>query len=351
MDRQDYSLTVQAAAVPPASRAWIKAFLGYGVAIVCLIWVFHDVSLPEVWRHMTDLRWYWVAVAVCFDILGYLFQGIRWRYLLRPVGNLPVIDATQAIYAGLFTNEILPMRVGELVRAYLVSRWMSTSFFSIVPSMAVERLLDGFWLAIAIGLVAIFLPLPYDLAEAGHILGIAVFILTALFVYLVLHARRSSRATATATIHLTFWSRVNSLLGRLAAEIGEIGFSRSFYIAAASSLLLLFFQALAVWAIIWASATPLSVWAGAAVLIIIHLGTAIPNAPANIGTYQFFCVLALGLLGVDKTPATALAMSIFIILTVPLWLLGWVALQRSGSTLSGIRRDLNRILARKREEA
>jgi uncharacterized protein (TIRG00374 family) len=347
MDRPECSLSVAPPASPPDSRGWIKIAAGYAVAVACLVWVFHDVSVVEVWQHMIQLTWYWVALAVVFDILGYVFQGVRWRYLLHPVGDLSVIKATQAIYVGLFTNEILPMRAGEFVRAYLVSRWMSTTFFSVVPSMAVERLLDGVWLALAIGLLALFLPLPYDLAEAGRVLAVIVFALTALFVYLVLRARRSPGRIESTPVHHGLRARVNSTLRRLAAEVGRIGFSRPLYAAVVSSLLLLSFQAVALWLIIWASGVHLSVWAGAAVLIIVHLGTAVPNAPANIGTYQFFCVVALGLLGVDKTQATALAMVIFIILTIPLWLLGWIALARSGSTLAEIRRDLKRLLARK----
>ena len=57
--------------------------------------------------------------------------------------------ATQAIYVGLFASEIAPMRLGELVRAYLASRWIARPFAAVVPSMLVERLIDGIWLALS----------------------------------------------------------------------------------------------------------------------------------------------------------------------------------------------------------
>ena len=69
-------------------------------------------------------------------------------------------------------------------------------------------------------------------------------------------------------------------------------------------------------------------------MIIVHLGTAIPNAPANVGTYQFFCVLGLSLFGVEKPLATALSVLIFVVLTIPLWLLGWLALHKSDFRLA-----------------
>ena len=123
----------------------------------------------------------WTLVAVIFDIISYICQGIRWKYLLKNLGDISWIKTTQAIYAGLFTNEIFPMRFGEFVRAYLVTRWMSKDFVAAVPSMVAERLFDGIWLAIAIGFVSIFVSLPDDMIRAADILGVVVIVLTITF--------------------------------------------------------------------------------------------------------------------------------------------------------------------------
>jgi len=63
----------------------------------------------------------------------------------------------------------------------------------------------------------------------------------------------------------------------------------------------------------------------------VRLGTLIPGAPANIGTFQFACVLGLGLFGVTGEPAAAFSMIVFLLLTVPLWSLGALAFSRAGS--------------------
>ena len=64
------------------------------------------------------------------------------------------------------------------------------------------------------------------------------------------------------------------------------------------------------------------------------------NAPANIGSFQFFCVLALSLFGVEKTTAAGFSIMYFLTLTVPLWILGLLAISRCGLSLSTIRIDL-----------
>ena len=114
------------------------------------------------------------------------------------------------------------------------------------------------------------------------------------------------------------------------------------YVAFGVSPVLLLGQILAFWLV--AIAYPplhIAFWAAAAILIVIHLGTAIPNAPANVGTYQFFCVVALTLFGVDKTIATGFSVVVFVALTLPLWLLGSLALGQSGATLACVRTQMH----------
>ncbi len=343
MDQPDIPLNV--VSTPPAKPAsrLIKTVFGYLLAVACLVWVFHGIHVGRLLRYMTTINWWWVALAIGFDILSYICQGLRWQLLLRPIGDISWLQTTQAIYAGLFTNEVLPLRFGEFVRAYLVSRWVSAEFVSIIPSMAVERLFDGVWLAVAIGLTAMLVPLPKDLLEAGDILGVIVLLATGLFVYVVF---RKEKTPADKTPgEFSGWKPlrlITSFVGRLASGLREIGTSRFFYTAFSVSLLFLVLQALAFWLILWAYGLRLSFWVGFVVLLIVHLGTAIPNAPANVGTYQFFTVVGLTLFGVEKTLATGFSVVVFVLLTVPLWIIGFLALSRSGMTLAEIRNEINR---------
>ena len=91
--------------------------MGYLPAAAGLAWVLHDIHLGDMKQHMAAIGWGWVALALLSDVLNTFCQGLRWHFLLRPVVRVPVLKTTQAIYTGMFTNEVLPMRLGELVRA------------------------------------------------------------------------------------------------------------------------------------------------------------------------------------------------------------------------------------------
>jgi uncharacterized membrane protein YbhN (UPF0104 family) len=311
-----------------SGRRWLQVALGYGLAVVCLVWVFHDVDLREVLRSASHVRWAWMLPAVLLDIASYVCQGERWRLLLPSSRSLGVARTTQAIYAGLFVSEVLPARLGELVRGYLVQRWSAVPLPALVGSILVERLFDGIWLAIGIVAVALTVTLPRPLMEAEGILGGVVLVALGLLVFLLLRARRGATVGKVG------------LLGRLLHALGGVGSSPRALGSFAVSFFIPFFEGLALWMVMVGYGLPLNVWSGIAVLLIVRLGTAIPNAPGNVGTYQALTVLALRLFGVGKATAAGFSVVAFVVLTVPLWGLGLLALSRSGITLGSLRTQL-----------
>lgn len=315
----------------------LKRSLGYLIAIFGLIWVFHDIHIGQLFRDFHNIVWVWVIPAVIFDIMSYVCQGWRWQLVLKSIGNISVLRTTQAIYVGLFTNEVLPMRVGELVRGFLVGRWMRTGLVNAISSVAVERLFDIVWMAVAIGITTMFVPLPRDLLDAADVLGLMALGATALFIYLVFvrKARHPEEAPQQRPGKIAVF--FDTTLERLSAGLRKIGISKYFYAAFAASLLIFIFQILAFWLVMWAYGLHLSLWIGAVCLLIVHIGISIPNAPSNLGSYQFFTVLGLTIFGVDKTLAAGFSLFVFVALTIPLWVLGAIAIAKSGITLTEVR--------------
>ncbi len=310
----------------------------YAFAGACLVWVFHDVHPRRLLATMTIANWWFLGLAIAVDILTYVLQGLRWTVLLAPIGQLRPLRATQAIYAGLFTNEVVPLRFGELVRAFLAAGWLRSGVGAVVPSMVVERFLDALWLAVGIGLVAIAVPLPKDLVEAGDVLGIVVLVAAAVFLFIVLRREKELETGAEAPSP--------GFISRFAGGLRNIGLGQRFYWAAVLSGGMIVCQALAVWFMMLACGIRLPLGAGAVVFLVVRLGTAIPNAPANVGSFQFFTVVALALFGVDKTTATAFSLIDFAVLTAPLWILGLLAISRTGMTLSEIKAHVVSLRAR-----
>lgn len=295
-----------------------RVVLGAGVAAIALVWLFHDVPVHATVVVARRLAWPAATLAVGADVAAYLCQGLRWRVLLAKVGDPSWLDTTEAIYAGLFANELLPLRPGEALRAWIMARRLRVSVRRIVPSIVVERLFDGLWLTCGLAVSALMIPLPPALAESAELFGVAL--LVALVLTFAVSAWLAARPDRRAMLP--------ALLREPAEDLAQIGSSRAAIEALSLSLAILLLQALAFWLTARAVSLPLSLAGSVVVLLVLHLGTLLPNAPANLGTFQVAVVVGLALFHVDKATAAGFSMVVFVLLTAPLWALGAVATWR-----------------------
>jgi len=354
MDRAPETVADEAVFQTPAAAAggagnsffkskFFRIGLSYFIAALGLAWAFQGTHWRALSGEVAAIRWGWVLPAVLLNILGTFSQGYRWHLLLKPMGAIRTGKATQALFSGFFINDVLPLRMGELARGYIVSTWLSKEFVSIIPSMALERLFEGIWLAIGIGSTAIAVRLPRDLDRAAAIFGLAVLALAGAVLFITLKKKRvDGKRTSEKLRSSKRLGRLRILLERIEDGFRSIGMARNFYLAFFVSLLYFVLQMLSFWSLTKAYGLPFSFWVSSAVFIIIIFGTALPGVPANIGTYQFFCVAALTLFGVGKTEAAGFSLVAFAILTLPALVIGFIALARTGMTLASIKETVKR---------
>ena len=298
------------------------------------MWVYHGFDwkeqLPRVAR--TDLRW--VTLAMLSDIAVYVCQGIRWRYLLSPLGPVSTWKATQAVYIGIFANEILPLRTGEVIRVYLMRKWSGLRLPIVATSVIIERLMDGIWLVLAFYAATFLVDLPRWLEGASHVLMLILAGVSALVLWAVLHKHKAQEAVKG--------SRWGKLLRQVVDGVHDMGRSRSFVAAFLLSGLHLALQVVPLWALMRGFQLDRTPWEAAAVLVVLRLGTVIPQAPGNVGSFQALVLIGLGALGVDRDTATGFATLLFFVITVPLWMAGFVALMLTRMRLTDLQRDAAR---------
>ncbi|MEZ5399348.1 MAG: lysylphosphatidylglycerol synthase transmembrane domain-containing protein [Bryobacteraceae bacterium] len=304
--------------------------LGYSVSVACLIWVYHGFDWERELPKLVSIRWHWVTLAICADIAVYICQGLRWSVLLSPLAKVRAWKSIQAIYIGLFANEVLPFRSGEVIRCYLLSRWTGIRVPVVITSAAIERMLDGFWLVLGLWIAGRYVQLPRYLTVGGKVLLFVLLIASVLMLLAVLHKPAAREAAAR--------SRWSSFLVSLVDGVHLMGGATSFLGAAVLSLGYLALQVLPIYFLIRGYGMDLSPWAATVVLIVLRLGTVIPQAPGNVGSFQALTIVGLRLFGVDRGDATGFATVLFLVITMPLWMAGFVALLATKMRLNQIHR-------------
>lgn len=312
--------------------------MGYAISVICLAWVLHNYPIRELIPEIRALDWKWVFLAVAFDLSVYVCHGWRWTLLLRPVARLPLWRTVQAIYIGLFANEVLPLRTGELIRCYLLAHWNDLLLSVVFASAAIERLIDGLWMIVMFLITAHYVRgLPGALVDLARAMAAVLAIGVALLAYVVLH-----KTHAHSMVRESRWA---AALRHVVEGLHIMGGRATLARVIPVSFLYLLLQVFSYWALMKAFELDLSFWVAAGVLTIVRLGTVIPNAPGNVGLFQAACVVAMHrVFGVELNDAKTFSFVLFFALTLPLLAGGAIATALTGLNLGEIHHHARRRL-------
>jgi glycosyltransferase 2 family protein len=321
--------------VEPERRSRLPLIvLGYALSIVFLAWVLRDFHVVKALREIANVDWKWVILAILLDVMSYGVQALRWKLLLTPFGRVRLTRSIRAVFAGLFANIVFPLRPGEFLRSYLLSNSEKITLGRILGSVGVERLVDLVIATASLGVVSLFVELPNRFNRLADILGVVTLVVISIVVSLIFYLEmKIGDDPPEAVSRRGFRGRAMEALVALHA----MGTAPSFYPALLTSVFMPLCQIGALWSMMRAYGLDLPFLAAVVVVLIINLGISLPNAPANVGSYQFFCVLGLSVFQVDKTSATGFSFFAFVMLTLPFLVLGFIALIRSGLSLRSMR--------------
>ena len=313
----------------------ILVAITYLISIACLWWVLHDINWTEFGENLRVIKWRWVAVAVVADVLVYVIQGWRWSLLLTPVERIPIGRSVRAIYVGLFANEVLPLRTGEIIRCYLQARWTSIPFSVTLSSALIERIFDGFWLGLALLVVVNLVSgIPQFIIDGATVLAIAVLVAAAAVGVAMFYKQHAHAAFASE-------SKLHRHVRVLIEDLHVIGHSRYLYLAALATLPYLLLQIVPIYAMMWAFDFADTSWGVASVLmIVLRLGSAVPQAPGNVGAFQYLAVIVLArVFGYDQNFAKQFSVVLWAVVTLPLLIVGFIALAITGARIGELRRE------------
>ena len=92
------------------------------MSLVLLLIVIYRVDISEIKDSLRDANYYLLAPSIIVYFIAVFFRAVRWRYLLAPIGEYSVGRLYPVVVIGYMANNLLPVRLGELVRSYYLSR-------------------------------------------------------------------------------------------------------------------------------------------------------------------------------------------------------------------------------------
>ena len=329
-------------------RRSLPALIGIAVSVGLLAWALRDVSLSDVMRHVRTARLGALMGAVFLATIAFPLRLVRWRLLLRDEQGkaYPAGPLWHAIAIGFTANNVLPLRAGELVRAYTAARLTSARFTTVISSIVVERIFDGLAVVALLTIALFSSELPSDvkvggtsvaqLARAAGVISLLALVAATAVVAAPLTAERVIRRSlpharfADKIIDLIEGFRQGLVVLRSPARLAEV---------VVWSVVLWLVNGLAFYVGFTAFGIPVSF--GGALLLqgLLVLGISIPSTPGFFGPFEAVIVAVLALYGVPGSLAFSYAISYHITSFVPITLLGVWSMIRTPEGLRVLRKN------------
>jgi hypothetical protein len=270
--------------------------------------------------------------------LGVFLRTVRWRFIMDPIRRLPIRRLFSLQLIGYMANDILPARIGEFVRAYIMGEKEGVSKTSILATIVMERLFDGLALLFLLLVVAAVFGLVPSLQTFLVVMSVIFAVLVAIFGFVGASRRRSTAIVSLALrlvpqkLRPTIAGLVDSFINGLVAMQSPM------------RLLLVFIFSTAAW-IVESTMAYILVFsfpfrqpfhALVAMTSVANLGTAIPSAPGGIGTFDALVKESLIIFGTNVDAAAAFAILFHVALWLPVTAVGLVLLWFENFSLAQI---------------
>jgi len=291
------------------------------------VWTLRDAQLGRLLSDITALHPAWIGLGVVSMLSVYFVQGLRWSLILAPVAKLKVLPAARAVFVGLFASEVFPVRAGEVIRCYLVGRWTKLPFSVSLASVLIERLFDGIlmWVGIQYALRAVHVPRNIELAADG----LGAFVLAGVVVLGIALFRPKLKHE---TMPEGGWRKRWFILQE---DLALIGHSWYLWAALFATVPYLLLQVVPVYVLFVEYNFNLSFGTALALMMLIRLAAALPQAPATLGLFQLLTreFLEIGF-AIPADEAARFSLVLWALIKIPILIAGSVAVAVTGTKIS-----------------
>jgi len=313
-----------------------RGVLGVAISAGCLYFAFRNVEWSDALEHARTANYWLLLLATACATCMFPLRARRWRTILDPIApKLPFGPLWRSTAVGMMVNNVVPLRAGELARAFALTREVpSVSFSTALASLVVDRVFDAIvvLLLLAVSMVAAgfsgttqlmggysitHLAIGFAMAPVAALIALyaLVFFPNTLIRLYELVARRVSPALE---------QRGSEMLRRFAEGLSVLRTPLHFIAVFGWTLLHWLLQPLAFWLGLVALGIHVNVPWAAMLFVqgIIVLAVALPSAPGFFGLFELGAAVSLGLFGVSRSDAATWALVFHVATFIPITLIG-----------------------------
>ncbi len=280
-----------------------RAAIGIAISVVALALVVRSVDLGAAWESLRHAQPGWLLLLVLFIAADVVLRAVRWRVLLAPVAAVPFRATLSSLLVGYLANNVLPARLGEIVRSHDLGERTGLSRSTILGTIVVERVVDTL-VVVVIAAIAILVLSVRGVVASAVLVGVALSGLLVVGIVVGMAAHRLPGADRAA-VFIGRWPRVRHVLIRLRAGLAIVANVRVMVTAVVLSIMSWSFTVLAFASAAQAVGVEPTIGQAALLAAGTNLATAVPAAPGYVGTYELAAVTIAASVAIGREQALA----------------------------------------------
>lgn len=277
---------------------------GILVTVVFLVLAFYNVNLGQFWTCFSAYNVWWAVGSVTFFAGSVLFRALMWRVTTGHMGRTGLATLYGGVTVGYMANNLLPLRAGELIRPYYLSRKRGFPYAGVLSTVVIERVTDVVVLSFLLvgGLAAGLGGLDRTRGREAVLILLAVVLVLAV-------------GLAALRVVGGRWRGAAGILGRVGAQVEHFAAPLR-ALGSGSRVISVVGLGVLAWLCNWLSMLVLlrgiayqgSPWTTSLLLLLfVNLSVLIPSSPGSLGVMQLAFFAALHPFGVPKADALALS--------------------------------------------
>jgi glycosyltransferase 2 family protein len=301
------------------SKSVKRQLLGFALTLFFLVIVILNIKFEEVFTAFGQANYLYLLPAITVTMLAYVVRAWRWRIILHPTKQISLGTSYKISMIGYTANNLLPARIGEFVRAYMLGSQEKISKSLSLATIVLERGFDGLTRIAYMGVAVLVFPSPrqdgwttfIELFSTGVFVGAILFL-----IFLMLQEKLALRIISFCMRPLPdkLEHRVHRLLTSFVVGLHVLKRGRSVLALAAISILVWAMEGSSYYLMLRAFQLDTKmdamhlIGAGLLLLVFVNLGTMVPSAPGYFGVYQAAATVALGAYTINSSTAFSLAL-------------------------------------------
>ena len=322
-------------------KQWGRHFIGGGVTLLCLFVFFRQVNFTDVWTALKNFNWAYLILGLASLAFGYFLRIVRWSIMLNAAEAGVTFSKCSAPFLGsIALNNILPLRLGDVVRALVFPKSMGISKITATSSLVVERLIDlmSLLVSFAIGLFAIqTIAIPSELkASAVTLASIGGLALSLGFLFSGALGRFFS-TLAIRTGNTGGLGRMYDALGGLLLGFNTMSRPKVLLTMLLVSMLIWVGEAGLFYSVLLGTGLQGSLLVALLVMAVATLSTLVPSSPGYVGPFHLAAFTAISLVGGTVAQAGSYAVIVHLALWIPTTLAGALAIWTSPQLFAAVK--------------